>query len=167
MFSNHMFNTSYFVLLCSMSLNATERTEGGELLKEDRLIKVTSSQVHRYKPFTEVPVSDEVYAHNAYYVDSHKEITVEIKGKANDGEVLNGSLLTISALGYSTSGDEKRVNKNSLIIRSFMDNSDTITMILEVPKNTEKLLLEFNTLGIENEAIYSLKDTSKIAYHFN
>jgi len=111
--------------------------------------------------------SSELYAEATFNFDSFKSVTFDISATDNLSQPLSAAMLLISVIDPDiTAFDDPRLQDKSLLTKVFTDANGQIYITLEMAQSVDKVLLELNTLGLENDVIVVLDDTSAITYNF-
>jgi len=119
------------------------------------------------KLLTTAQASSDLYAEATFNFDSFKSVTFDISATDNLSQPLSAAMLLISVIDSDiTAFDDPRLQSKSLLTKVFTDTNGQIYITLEMAKSVDKILLELNTLGLENDVIVSLDDTGVITYNF-
>jgi len=119
------------------------------------------------KLVTTATASSELYAEATFNFDSFKSVTFDISATDNLNQPLSAAMLLISVIDPDiTALDDPRLQSKSLLTKVFTDTNGQIYVTLEMAQSVDKILLELNTLGLENDVIVSLDDTGVIRYNF-
>lgn len=111
--------------------------------------------------------TEDLYVEQNFEFNTYKVITIDIQATDDVGIALANTLLFISSLpAEMTELDDERMAEKSLISVFKTDSSGGIYTEVEVSSNVKNVLLELNTLGIENEVIVTLAEDNMVQHHF-
>lgn len=111
--------------------------------------------------------SIDLYVEPTFSFDSFKSVNFDISVTDLLKRPLSDVMLTISIIDSEIIElDDPMLQKKSLLTKVFTDANGQIYVTLEVALSVKKVLLELNTLGLENDAIVSLDETGVVTYSF-
>ncbi len=111
--------------------------------------------------------TEDLYVEQNFEFNTYKVITIDIQATDDVGAALANTLLFISSLpAEMTELDDERMAEKSLISVFKTDSSGGVYTEVEVSSNVKNVLLELNTLGIENEVIVTLAEDNMVQHHF-
>ena len=111
--------------------------------------------------------TDDLYVEQSFEFNTYKVITIDIQALDDDGAALANTLLFVSSLPEGvTELDDQRMAEKSLMSVFKTDSNGGIYGQLEISNNVNNVLLELNTLGIENEVMVTLAEDNMLQYQF-
>ena len=111
--------------------------------------------------------TDDLYVEQSFEFNTYKVITIDIQALNDDGAALANTLLFVSSLPEGvTELDDQRMAEKSLMSVFKTDSNGGIYGQLEISNNVNNVLLELNTLGIENEVMVTLAEDNMLQYQF-
>lgn len=116
---------------------------------------------------TEANNSEQLYVQPDFTFDTHKVITLDISAVNNDGMALGNALMFISVVedDISELTDERLQQKALLTVARTNANGEVLREV-ETANTVTKLLIELNTVGIENEVLVTLAEDNYVSYQF-
>lgn len=133
----------------------------------------TTTTTESYQPDPEkqqntAEETDDLYVEEDFEFNTYKVLTIDIQAVDDLGEALANTLLFVSSVPEQVSElDDQRMAEKSLMSVFKTDSSGAIYTQMEISTNVNKVLLELNTLGIENEVLISLSEDNMLQYQFN
>jgi len=111
--------------------------------------------------------SAELYAESNFNFDSFKNVTFDINAIDNLDQPMSNVMLSISVIDADiTQWDDPKLQDKSLITKVFTDGNGQVNITLEIAKSVSKVLLELNTLGVENDVILNVDETGVVIHSF-
>lgn len=111
--------------------------------------------------------STELYVEPDFEFDTAKVITLDLLAKDEFGQPLSKTLLKVSAIPNEVEDIvDPAVQQGSIVFISATDSNGAIYQQIEVAQTVNKLLLEVQTVGIENAVIVTLDDSNRVIYQF-
>lgn len=109
----------------------------------------------------------DLYADNNFQFNTYKVITLDINAIDDSEQALANTLLFVSALPDEVEQlDDQAITEKSLLRVFKTDASGGIYAEIEIASTVNKLLLELNTMGIENEVIVTLEQEQVVHHQF-
>ena len=117
---------------------------------------------------TEANNSEQLYVQPDFKFDTHKVITLDISAVNNDGQALANTLMFISAVDSDINElTDERLQQKALLTVARTNANGEVLREVETANTVTKLLIELNTVGIENEVLVTLADDNYVSYQFN
>lgn len=117
---------------------------------------------------TEANNSEQLYVQPDFTFDTHKVITLDISAVNNDGHALGNTLMFISVVDSDINElTDERLQQKALLTVARTNANGEVLREVETANTVTKLLIELNTVGIENEVLVTLADDNYVSYQFN
>lgn len=111
--------------------------------------------------------SRDLYVEPMFNFDSFKRVSFDISAIDNLKQPLSDVMLSISVIDEEiTALDDPLLQQKSLLSKVFTDSNGQIYITLEMALSVNKVLLELNTLGLENDVIFRVDETGVVSHSF-
>ncbi|WNC70665.1 hypothetical protein RGQ13_11045 [Thalassotalea psychrophila] len=112
--------------------------------------------------------SNDLYVDADFNFQSFRTITLDIHVQSYAGDNIGNSLLYVSSIDTDiTELDDSRLNTKSLITVSKTDNNGQTLIKLETPQIVNNLLIEINSLGVNNKHIVDISQQDYYVLYLN
>jgi len=104
--------------------------------------------------------STDLYVAEDFDFDTYKTITIDFQMVDYEGNVLSDTLVFVSQIDNAITelDDPELLNNKSLLTVLKTDESGNIYKTIEVAQTVDNLLVEINTLGVDNEMIIAVPE---------
>lgn len=107
--------------------------------------------------YTAAGSSTELYVEPQFNFDTHKTLNIEFQISDVEGKPLNNTMVFLSSIGDEVVAlDDPNIANKSLLSVLKTDAAGNITKAIEVNQTVTNLLIEIDSLGIENEHIITI-----------
>lgn len=136
------------------------------------VIELKEETIVDYSPNPELllitaSTSTELYAETLFDFDSFKSVTFDISAIDNLNQPLSNIMLSISIIDTDiTEFDDPKLQDKSLLTKQLTDAYGQVNITLEIAQSVSNVLLELNTLGVENDVILTLDETGRVMHRF-
>lgn len=111
--------------------------------------------------------STQLYVEPDFTFDTHKVITLDISATGANGQALIDTLVLVSVVDDDINAmDDERLQNKSLLTVAKTDGSGSIYRKIEIASTENKLLIELNALGIENEVLIAIAEDNYVSHQF-
>ena len=111
--------------------------------------------------------STDLYVETDFTFDTYKVVTLDISATDPNGNALGNTLMFISVIDNEiTELDDERLQNKELLSVAKTDENGSMYRQVEIASTVTKLLIELNTLGIENEVIVTINADNYVSYQF-
>lgn len=111
--------------------------------------------------------STELYVETDFNFDTFKVVTLDINATGANGQALSNTLIFISVIDSEiTELDDERLQHKALLTVAKTDANGNMYRQVETASTVTKLLVELNTIGIENEVILEMPSDNYVSYRF-
>ncbi|SMF54683.1 hypothetical protein SAMN02745866_03480 [Alteromonadaceae bacterium Bs31] len=101
--------------------------------------------------------STELYVEEAFNFDQVREVSFEINARDKGDLPLTNKLVKIKSVPSDLSSwDDSRLSNAQLILVTKTNEQGEAFKTLEMPSDVEKVLVQINALGLENQALISI-----------
>ncbi|KXJ62267.1 MAG: hypothetical protein AXW14_00345 [Alteromonas sp. Nap_26] len=112
--------------------------------------------------------SEQLYIQPDFTFDTHKVITLDISAINADGRAIGNALMFISVVDSDINElTDERLQQKALLTVARTNANGEVLREVEIANTATKLLIELNTVGIENEVLVTLADDNYVSYQFN
>ena len=111
--------------------------------------------------------STQLYVEPDFTFDTHKRLTLDISATGARGQVLSDTLVTVSVVDSDiTALDDERLQNKALLMVAKTDGNGELYRQVEIASSQQKLRIELNALGIENEVLAAIANDNYVSYQF-
>lgn len=111
--------------------------------------------------------STELFVDPNFTFNSHKVVNFDIGVTDVNNKPMSNMMLSISLIDNDiVEYDDPRLQEKSFIAKVNTNNNGQVYLSIELPIRVAKVLLELNTVGMENDVIVSLDNSDTVIYHF-
>lgn len=111
--------------------------------------------------------STQLYVEPDFTFDTHKVITLDISAIGANGQALIDTLVLVSVVDDDINAmDDERLQNKALLTVAKTDGSGSIYRKIEIASTENKLLIELNALGIENEVLIAIAEDNYVSHQF-
>ena len=116
---------------------------------------------------SEANKSTQLYVEPDFTFDTHKRLTLDISATGARGQVLSDTLVTVSVVDSDiTALDDERLQNKALLMVAKTDGNGELYRQVEIASSQQKLRIELNALGIENEVLAAIANDNYVSYQF-
>ena len=116
---------------------------------------------------SEANKSTQLYVEPDFTFDTHKRLTLDISATGARGQVLSDTLVSVSVVDSDiTALDDERLQNKALLMVAKTDGNGELYRQVEIASSQQKLLIELNALGIENEVLAAIANDNYVSYQF-
>jgi hypothetical protein len=168
-------NNLLILIVLALSMQACGGGSDGEDTEQTSLASSSEEPVLEapsYEPSAELLTleaerSTDIYVEETFNFNTYKTVTFDVSATKNDGTPLANTLLFVYAIPSEVQelAELKPEDKDLLFI--VKTNSAGLALVTqEVNQNLDSLLLELQTIGIENQIVKKLTEQNLVLHHF-
>lgn len=112
--------------------------------------------------------SDELYVAESFTFSHYQMVSVDITTADSNGNPLVHQMLAVSVIDDEIEAyDDPRLQEKRLLTYLKTDSQGRITRDIEMPTSVNKVLLELNAVGVDNDVITTINAMGAIEHHFS
>lgn len=112
--------------------------------------------------------SDELYVAERFTFSHYQMVSVDITTADSNGNPLVHQMLAVSVIDDEIEAyDDPRLQEKRLLTYLKTDSQGRITRDIEMPTSVNKVLLELNAVGVDNDVITTINAMGAIEHHFS
>ncbi|WNC70195.1 hypothetical protein RI845_08650 [Thalassotalea nanhaiensis] len=117
---------------------------------------------------TVAETANDLYVEEDFDFQSFRTVTIDIHVQSYAGDNIDNALLYVSSIPDDIMElDDSRLMTKSLIAVSKTDNNGQTLITLEVPQIVNNLLIEVNSLGVDNKHIVDISQQDYYVLYLN
>lgn len=158
---------TFCIQACSGSSEDTSEPEPQPESVDDPIIEDPNYDPPIELLSTEAEKSTDIYVEEAFDFNTYKEITIDISAIKADGTPMANTLMFVYAIPSEVEelADLKPEDKDLLFI--VKTNTAGFALVQqEINQNLDTLLLELQTIGIENQIVKKITEQNLVLHHF-
>lgn len=111
--------------------------------------------------------SNDLYVESGFRFENFRTFSVNITAADQEGSPIPSTIVKISSIASDiTDLNDQRINERELLSLFKTDANGQLYQTLELPRNVTSVLLELDTIGVENAVILNIGELSSITHQF-